>query len=199
MEIVYNIMYEVCCKFSERNGDYMIHFWKHLLHGILWLCASEMLCLILAVSFAIIGNAAAIRIIALIFGVTAHILLIGSCAVKAAAEDAAFFRAAKTRTKIRKPLTIALILLLPAILTYILLTFNSSSVLMLNLFPLLNAPFIGIYYYLIGGAEPFSAVSSINRILMAFPPVLTAAAYLSGYYFRYLPEVSAHNTRSNLT
>ena len=32
----------------------MNHFGKHLMHGILWLIASEILCLILAVSLAIL-------------------------------------------------------------------------------------------------------------------------------------------------
>lgn len=177
----------------------MYHFGKHLLHSNIWLLASEILCLILAFSFAILGSHPVIRIICLIFSITAHMLLIGSCAAKAAADDVALFRTAKIRVKPYKPLSIALILTLPAAFTYALLCVNSESILMLNLFPLLNAPFISVYQFLIDGTEPFAEISAVNRILMAFPPLLTAAAYLYGYYSRYLPARAALAARSNRT
>ncbi len=177
----------------------MTHFGKHLLQSGIWLLASELLCLILAFSFAILGSHPVIQGIRLMFGITAHSLLIGSCAAKAAADDVARFRSANISVKPIKPLSIAIILTIPAAVTYIVLCANSESILMLNLFPLLNAPFIGIYQFLIGGTEPFSAISFVNRVLMAVPPLLTAAAYLLGYYSRYLPARAAISARSNRT
>ena len=177
----------------------MNHFGKHLMHGILWLIASEILCLILAVSLAILRDHPVIRLIGLVFGITAHVLLIWNCAQKAADEDTALYRRSGSRSRLLKPLLIGLILMIPAYLTYLLLAANPESVLMLNLFPLLNAPFLQIYRYLINGAEPFSAIAQGRRILMLLPPVLTAIAYVTGYITRYFPAVAAFDARSNRT
>lgn len=51
----------------------MNHTGKHMLHGLLWLLGSEILCLILAFSLAILPDHPAVRIIGLIFGITAHV------------------------------------------------------------------------------------------------------------------------------
>lgn len=177
----------------------MNHTGKHMLHGLLWLLGSEILCLILAFSLAILPDHPAVRIIGLIFGITAHILMIGSCAQRAAAEDVVMYRASKVRTRISKILLIAVILMLPSCITYLVLSANADSVLILNLFPLFNAPFIRIYQFLTGGREPFSAVPSAVRVFMALPPLITGAAYTVGYYSRYLPAVAALDARSNRT
>lgn len=177
----------------------MIHFWKHLLHGFLWLTASEFLCLILAVSLAILHDHPFIRVIALLFGIAAHILLIGSCAQKAAGEDAAAYRTAGIRTKPYKPLLIGIILTIPAYFTYLLLAVNQESILMLNLFPLLNAPFIRIYKFLIADTEPFAAIDTSRKVQMLLPPVITALSYFIGYLSRYLPAAAAADARSNRT
>ena len=150
----------------------MKRFGKHLLNGFLWLLASEILCLILAVSLAILRDSPVIRIIGLLFGITAHVLMIGSCAQKAAGDDAVLYRTKGIRTGIPKPALISVLLTVPAFLTYILLYTHPQSILLLNLFPLLNAPFLQIHRYLIGGTEPFAAIARSRRILMAFPPVI---------------------------
>ena len=177
----------------------MNHFWKHLLRGLLWLLGSEMLCLILAFSLAILPDHPAVRIIGLLFGLSAHVLMLGSCAQKAAADDVVMYRSSKVKTKFYKILLIAAILMLPSVVTYLILAANADSILLMNLFPLLNAPFIRIYQFLTGGSDTFSAVSSSARILAAFPPLMTAAAYTVGYYSRYLPAVAALDARSNRT
>lgn len=177
----------------------MNHFGKHLLHGMLWLLGSEVLCLILAVSLAILRDHPVIRLIGLIFGIAAHVLLIGNCAQKAADEDAALYRTSGAQIRIIKPLLIGVCLTVPSYLTYLLLTVNPESILMLNLFPLLNAPFIQIYRFLIAGAEPFSAVAQSRRMLLLLPPVLTAIAYVTGFISKYYPAIAAHDARSNRT
>ena len=177
----------------------MKNFGKHLLQGILWLTASEVLCLILAVSLAILPDHPAVRMIALCFGISAHMLLMGSCAQRAAAEDLILYRSEAYRIRILKPILVAVILTLPSYVTYILLTVNAESILIINLFPLLNAPFIRIYKYLIGGTEPFRAVPVNRRAAMAFPPLLTALAYFGGYVLRYYPSRAALDARSHRT
>ena len=177
----------------------MNHTGKHMLRAMLWLLGAEILCLILAFSLAILPDHPAVRIIGLLFGITAHILILGSCAQRADAEDVIIYRTSKVKTKIGKILLIAAVLMLPSYITYLVLNLNPDSVLMLNLFPLLNAPFIRIYQFLTGGKEPFSAVSSAARALMALPPLITGTAYAVGYYSRYLPAVAALDARSNRT
>ena len=85
----------------------MKHFGNHLLKSLLWLIASEILCLILAFSLAILPDHPVIRVISLIFGLTAHVLLIANCAQKTAAEDLILYRTEKYQTRILKPLLIA--------------------------------------------------------------------------------------------
>ena len=89
--------------------------------------------------------------------------------------------------------------MLPACVTYLLLRLNPESTLMLNLFPLLNAPFIQIHRLLIDGAEPFSAVAPLRGWLMALPPLLTAAACFFGYELRYLRSCAAFDAKRNRT
>lgn len=175
----------------------MKHFGKHLLKSLLWLIASEILCLILAFSLAILPDHPVMRVIDLLFGITAHILLIANCAQKAASEDLILYRTSKYRTLILKPLLIAILLTLPSYLSYLLLSANPESILMTNLFSLLNAPFIRIYQLLRGDAETFSAVSSKSKIIMALPPVLTAAAYYISYHLRYHSGIAEYDTRTN--
>lgn len=175
----------------------MKHFGKHLMSSLLWLIASEILCLILAFSLAILPDHPVIRVIGLLFGITAHVLLIGNCAQKAAADDLILYRTSKYRTQILKPLLIAILLTLPSYLTYFLLSANPESILMMNLFSLLNAPFIRIYKLLRGDAETFSALSAKSKIIMVLPPVLTAAAYYISYHLRYHSGIAAYDTRTN--
>ena len=174
-------------------------FGKHLLHGMLWLLASEILCLILAVSLAILRDHAIMRIIGLVFGITAHVLLIGSCAQKAAGDDAVIYRTEGKKSKALKPVLISVLLTVPAEITYFLLCLHPESILLLNLFPLLNAPFLQIHRFLIDGTEPFAAIAAVRRHLMAFPPVITAVSYAAGYAMRYLPAAAGFDARSNRT
>ena len=177
----------------------MNRFGKHLAVCFGWLLLSEILCLILGISIAILRNPVIVRGSGILFGAAAHILLIGNAAQKTADEDAAFYRTSGTRTKTVKPLLIAFCSMLPACVTYLLLRLNPESTLMLNLFPLLNAQFIQIHRLLIGGAEPFSAVAPLRGWLMALPPLLTAAAWLFGYELRYQRSCAAFDAKRNRT
>ena len=85
----------------------MRHFGKHLSICIGWLLISELLCLILAFSFAIL-RAEWIRWLSLVCGIAAHVLLMGSCAGKCAHEDIAAYRADGTIISVMKPLLLGL-------------------------------------------------------------------------------------------
>lgn len=168
----------------------MNRFWKHLGLCAVWLLLSEILSLILAVSMAILRQNIVIRALALLCGVLAHILLTGSCAQKAAKEDAAAYRGGETRISPMKILGISLCAMIPSYVTYLLLLANRESILMLNLFPLLNAPFLQFYRLMIADTEPFLAVAAGRKICMALPPLVTAAAWFAGYYLTYIPALA---------
>ena len=159
----------------------MKQFRNHLVRLLLRLLLSEMLCLILAFSFALFGSARLLQSAGMLCGITAHVLLVGSAAQKAADDDLRLYRQTGTRTDVGKPLLLAVCGMLPAFLLYLLLCILRDSVLMQNLFLLLNAPFIGIYKLLFAGREPFSAVPLLQRLLTALPPLLTGIAVLAGY------------------
>ena len=167
----------------------MEHFGKHLIRCAVWVLLSEILCLVLAVSAAIFGQKP-VQIIGMIFGVTAHILLMGSCAQKCAKEDAVLYRTAGRRISSCKIILISLLAALPSVFTYLLLCANPESILMLNLFPLLNAPFLQFHRLMIRNTEPFSAIPAGRRICMALPPLITSLAWLTGYYISYLPALA---------
>ena len=167
----------------------MPHFWKSCGICMVWLVISEILCLILAFSFAII-NTSWMRWLSLLCGITAHCLLMGSCAQKIAQEDVALYRINRRRVSGRKAILLSCCTVIPGVLLYLLLTCKAESKLMLNLFPLLNAPYIQLHRLLIGGKEPFSAVPAFRRVLMALPPVMTALSFWVGYQVTYIPALA---------
>lgn len=177
----------------------MLHFWKYFGRCMIWLFLSEILCLILAFSLAILKASLLSRVLSLLFGVFAHVLLTGSCAQNIAKEDAADYRRGEKRVSPMKPLLLAVCTMLPALCTYALLCANPESILMLNLYPLLNAPYIQIHRLLIDNTEPFSAISGVRRVLMALPPLVTAVSWWIGYQLQYIPELAktdaANDTR----
>ena len=168
----------------------MKHFGKHLVQCMVRLLLSEILCLVLAVSTAILGDKLPVQAVGLLCGVLAHSLLIGSCAQKCAAEDAVLYRTERIRISPWKVILTAVCAMIPAAVTYLLLCANPESILMLNLFPLLNAPFLQFYRMMIRNTEPFSAIAAGRRICMALPPLVTALSWVIGYWFRYIPETA---------
>lgn len=177
----------------------MNQFWKHLGKCMIWLLLSEILCLVLAISLAILRQNLLIRVIGLICCTAAHILLIGSCAQKTADEDAADYRSGGARISPKKVLLIAICAAIPAEITYLLLLIHPESILMLNLFPLLNAPFLQIHRLLIDNTEPFSAIAAGRKVCMAIPPVITSVSWFAGYYLRYIPVLAKADANSNRT
>lgn len=156
---------------------------------LVWLLISEIMCLVLAFSFAIL-RPDWLRWLSMACGITAHILLMGSCAQKIADADAAEYRRSGLRIPRKKPVLLSLFVMLPQIILYLLLWLNAESSAMLNAFLLLNAPFIQLHRLLIGGAEPFSAVPMLQQILMVLPALVTAAAWYSGYTLRYARRIA---------
>lgn len=168
----------------------MRNFGKHLAVCIGWLLISEILCLILAFSFAIL-RAEWIRWLSLICGAAAHILLMFSAAGKCAHEDIAAYRADKARVSAAKPVLLGIGTAIPLWILWAMLKIMQDSSAALNFFLLLNAPYIQFHRLMLNGAEPFSAVSTGRQIIMALPPICTALAVYCGYRLRYLPEKAA--------
>ncbi|MBR6107792.1 MAG: hypothetical protein IKQ39_07255 [Oscillospiraceae bacterium] len=173
----------------------MPHFWKSCGTVLIWILISELLCLVVAFSFAIM-SAKWIRWLSLLCGVTAHCLLMGNCAQKISAQDAAHYRLTGERTGQMKPLLLAVCGLIPGALTWLLLPLNPHSVLTMNLFPLLNAPYIQIYRLIVQGEETYAALSVLRRMLMAAPTLVTGAAIWVGYQLAYIPSLAKMDASS---
>ncbi|MCR4761500.1 MAG: hypothetical protein K5705_14750 [Oscillospiraceae bacterium] len=161
-----------------------MHFRKHLGCCLLRQLLSEILCLVLSFSFALLGHAKPLQLLQTVCCLTAQILLTADGAATISADSRRTERLTGKTFPAVRPLLLSLAAVLPAYLLYLLLLIFRSSVLMQNLFLLLNAPFIGIYRLLFNGAEPFSAVSKTAQLLTALPPLLTAVSFLAGYYLR---------------
>ena len=169
----------------------MQHFRKHLTACMIRLLLSELLCLVLAFSFAILRASLLTEMLSLLCGMLAHILLIGNCACDIADSDASHSHS--EQHTVRKPILLAAALMLPAYLSYLILFFQAESILWLNLFPLLNAPFLPVYRLLIAGTEPFSAISQTRRILMLLPPLITGISFFAAYRVRLITRKARAN------
>jgi len=156
---------------------------------LIWLLISELMCLVVAVSFAIM-NASYIRYLSLICGITVHILLLANCAKKIALLDTAHYRITGNRTGQWKPVLLALISMIPQAVTIFVLFLNSRSILMMNLFPLLNAHFLQVYRLVFDGKEEFAAVSLLRKVIVCILPVVSAAAFWIGYQLEYIPALA---------
>jgi hypothetical protein len=85
------------------------------------LLLSELLCLVLAFSFAILRASLLTEMLSLLCGMLAHILLIGNCACDIADSDASHSHS--EQHTVRKPILLAAALMLPAYLSYLILFF----------------------------------------------------------------------------
>ena len=167
----------------------MHSFVKSILFLWGWLLISEILCLILSFSFAIM-QAEVFRWMSLFFGVLAHALLIGNAGRTLADQDAAAYRQSKIKRPLRFSAALSVLTAAPQWILYGLLHLFSSSTAALNVYLLFNSPFLMYNKMLLNGAEPFSAVSAGKMVLMALPPLITAASVFVGYQFRYRQRIA---------
>ena len=98
----------------------MRNFGKHLGTCLLWLLLSEILCLILAFSFAIL-TAKWIRWLSLICGIAAHLLLMASVSGKLAHEDIADYRTDHSAVSPIKPLLLGVCTAVPLWILWVIL------------------------------------------------------------------------------
>ena len=168
----------------------MYNIGKHCGRVLLWLLLSEILCLILAFSFAIL-RAEWVRWLSLICGAAAHVLLMASCGKQIAHADVAAYRSEGVKVSRVKPVLLGICAAVPLWVLWVLLKLNDQSSAFLNIYLLLNAPYIQFHRLMLDGAEPFSAVTTGRQMLMALPPVLTAIAVYVGYQLQYQPEKAA--------
>ena len=174
----------------------MKQFWRSLAYCLGWLTVSEILCLVLAFSFAIL-RPDWIRWVSMLCGITAHVLLMGSCGQRLAKRDTALFRQSGSRVSAGFPVLLALCTAMPLWILYAILWANADSSAMLNGFLLLNAPYIQLHRLLLNGAEPFSAVPQIRQILMGLPPVVTAVSLYIGYRWNYEKGIAEIRSRQH--
>ena len=168
--------------YDREDNTFMIR--KPLLKCWFWLSASELLCLVLAFSFAILQQSWA-RWASLFCCLLAHILIMGNCSAEIAHENIALSHSEKQKASPCFAFQLALLAALPRFLLYGLLWLFSDSVLMLNLYLLLNAPYIQILRFLLNGAEPFSAVRDVSRFCMGLLPFITSISVFAGYSHHY--------------
>ena len=176
----------------------MRYFTKSLLYCLGWLVISELLCLVLSFSFAIL-HPDWIRWLSLICGAMAHALLMGNAGRNIAAKDTAEYRVSGKRRPVLFSLLLAIGTAIPLWLLWVILTLLRNSSAALNVFLLLNAPFIQFHRLILDGAEPFSAVSAGRQMIMALPPLLTVFSVFIGYQLHYQKTVAEIASRSHRT
>lgn len=174
----------------------MFRFCKSFVRCLIRLLISELLCLILAFSFALIPQSWA-RWLSLIFVCLAHCLLMANAGSAAADDDLSVYRREQRQTGLLSPLLLGLLSAFPRCLLYVFLRVFAGSSLMLNLFLLLSAPYIQLHRLILNGTEPFSAVSSVRQILMALPPLFTVLSVWFGYILRYAPRLAEEKAKSH--
>lgn len=167
----------------------MINFRKSVLTCLGWLLISELLCLVLSFSFAIL-RPQWIRWLSLCCGILAHCLLMATAGKSCAQPQIAHYRETQQEASPLLPFLLGLITAIPLWLLWGILYLNRDSSAMLNAFLLLNAPFIQYHRLIVDGMEPFSALTAFRQILTALPPIVTAASVIAGYQMHYLPSVA---------
>ncbi|MBR6761962.1 MAG: hypothetical protein IKM30_08020 [Oscillospiraceae bacterium] len=173
----------------------MSRFLKQYARCLIWLLLSEILCLILAFSFAILSHAV-MQYLSLFFGVAAHCLLMGNCGQQIAKEQIILYRQKGFVTPISQPLLLSLLTAVPLWIQYLLLLSYADSTLVLNLYLLLNAPVLQINRLILNGTEPFAALSLLRKLMMAALTLIPSAAVLIGYLSHYPAALAEERAKS---
>ena len=174
----------------------MFPFRKSVLSCLGWLAGSELICLVMAFSFALLPQSWA-RWLSLAFCSLAHCLLMSECGAAAAKRDLAVYRNEKKQTSRQSPLLLGAAAAVPRCLLYGILWIMRDSSLMLNVFLLLEAPYIQIQRLVTGGTEPFSALSPVRQLLMGLPPLMTVFSVYIGYLRRYAPALASEKVKTS--
>lgn len=173
----------------------MPNFQKHLGKLIGWLAVSELLCLILAFSFAIIGGTVA-KYLGLILGLTAHILLMRNAAHSAADACVIYYRKDKIRVSSRFIVALGILSAIPHYLLYVWLLICSDSIAVRNVFPLLEAMYLQIFQLIFGNTETVSALSFSGKCLTALPQFCTPIVVICSFGNRYESSIAAEDANS---
>lgn len=173
----------------------MFQFRKSVLSCFGWLFVSELLCLVMAFSFAMLPQFVA-KWVSLFCGVLAHVLLMAHCASGIAEADVVLFRHEQRASHILKPLLLGVMSAAPRFILYFLLLLRSESTLMLNLYLLFESPYIQLNRFLLNGVEPFSAVPGFRKVIMGLIPVITVISVFVGYLVRYIPAIHSEKSET---
>lgn len=158
----------------------MSRFFKNCARCLIWLLLSEILCLVLAFSFAILPQAA-MRYLSLFCCLAAYILLMGNCGQNIAKEHLVLYRQERTEIPLWQSLLMSLVSALPLYLLYAVLWILPDHIAYLNTYLLLNAPVLQILNLILNGAETFSALSSMQRLWIGLLPLIASASVFVGY------------------
>lgn len=163
---------------------------KNTLRCLIWLLLSHIMCLVLAFSFAILPQNA-MRYLSLCCCLITQVLLMGNCAVNIAKEHLALYRTTRTIVPKWQPLVMSLLTALPLWILYLLLWAMPESVPYFNIYLLINAPSVQIINLIVQGEETFSALSGLQRLLLAMLPMIPALATFGGYLLYYPKQLAA--------
>lgn len=173
-------------------------FRKSLFQCLAWLLVSELMCLVIAFSFALLPSEGW-RWVSMICGILAHCLLMLHAGKEAANRYLIEVRTGGNPPKKITPFLLALLTALVLWIFYAVLWVKADSKSYLNVFLLLNAPFIQLHRLILNGAEPFSALESKRQILMGLPPIATVLSVLIGYTISWLPGIEEIRARQAQT
>lgn len=151
---------------------------------LVWLLLSEMMCLVLAFSFAILPQAA-MQYLSLFCCLLAYVLLMGNCGMNIAKDHVVLYRQQRVEIPNWQPLVMSLLTAVPLLVFYGILWIIPNHIAYLNIYLLLNAPVLQILNLILDGAETFSAFSAAQRVMTGLLPFLSSAAVYVGYMMHY--------------
>ena len=174
----------------------MPQFAKHFRTLFVWLILSEILCLVLSFSFAIIGKNW-MQYISLACSLAVHLLLMASTAQKIANASLIQYRRTKYRISILFPSFLGLLTAAVQEIPYGLLWIFPNSVAYRNIFPILQSPFLQIQKMIFGDAETFAELLPLIKFLSALPPIFTALTVIFSFEIRYRNGVATEDAKGN--
>ncbi len=174
----------------------MPHFLKYLGKLLLWLLLSEIMCLFLAFSFAIIGGKIAAWL-GQCCNLTAHLLLLTYAASNLARDSVADYRRNHCRIRTISMFLLAFWVAFPQWLltTFFLCTDNES--LIRNLFPSAEAMFLQIHVTILQSIPTGNDFFSWQLLMLYLPPLVTVFSVFFGFSIPYGRWLAAEDAKRN--
>lgn len=162
----------------------MSRFLKDTARCLVWLLLAEIMCLVLAFSFAILPQAA-MQYLSLFCCLLAYVLLMGNCGMNIAKDHVVLYRQQREEIPLWRPVCMSLLTAVPLLILYGVLWVIPEHIAYMNIYLLLNAPVLQILNLILDGAETFSSLSAMQRLWMGLLPFVSSAAVFVGYMLHY--------------